>query len=163
MRKAILGATVVLVATAATIGAVASAASTQANTEHFAFIDTSTTAPEPVYSVIATGAFTDGGTAMLKSKDVLVLDLSAGTITLHTANKTAHLTKTQTATACMQTGTKDGGYTITQGTGAYRRITGSGHAAIDNVFVEKLVNGSCSSSFAAAQAIVTASGPVTLS
>ncbi len=38
-----------------------------------------------------------------------------------------------------------------------------GPLASDNVFVEKLVNRNCSGSFAAAQAIVAAGGPVTLS
>jgi len=159
MRK-LIPALAVAIAAAVPVVSIAAA---HTDTERFSLIDTSATAPNPAFSVIATGAFTDAGTATVPSKGVFVLHLSAGTITLHTEKKAAHNTKTQTATACMQTQTKHGGYTIAGGTGAYQGITGSGRAALVATFVEQARNGTCASSFTAVQAIVTASGPVTLS
>jgi hypothetical protein len=158
MRK-IVPALAVLIAAPVPSAAVATA---QARTEHFSFVDTSTTAPEPVYSVIATGAFTDGGTAAKEGKDILVLRLSVGTITFRTDNRAAGTDKTVTATTCIQTQAKHGSYRIVGGTGAYKGITGSGRSAIENTFVEALVHGACSNSFAAVQGVVIASGPVAL-
>lgn len=111
--------------------------------------------------MIATGAFTDGGTASMKGKGILMLHLSAGTI-IRSPKTGAHTDKTETATTCMQTQTKHGDYTIVGGTGAYKGITGSGHSAIDSTFVEPLVDSDCSNSFAAVQGVVIASGPITL-
>lgn len=155
MRKKLIPALVVAIAAAVPVVASATA---RTNTERFSFINTST---KPVYSVIARGAFIDGGTAT-KAKGDLVLHLSAGTITLHTSKPPAHTTTTTTATACLQTQTKHGAYTIVGGTGAYTGLTGSGRS--DNVatFVEQASNGTCANSFTAVQAVVTASGPVTL-
>jgi hypothetical protein len=158
MRK-IISIAAVLLATAIPTGRVAAA---QTQTERFSFIDTSTTAPKPVFSVIATGAFTDGGTATMTSKGVLDLTLSAGTITFRLGNDSGPSDKTETVTTCAQSQTKDGSYSIVGGTGAYKGITGSGHSTEDDTFVEPLIHGSCSNSFAAAQALVTASGPVLL-
>jgi len=156
------------VAVAATVTA-ATVATAGTGTEHYSFIDTSTAAvAHPVFSVIATGAFTDSGTAIQeskatnKSKGVLVLHLSQGTITFHTGRKPAGGTKAETATACIQTETKHGNWTIAGGTGAYKGITGTGRVALVATFVETVSKGTCASGFSAVQAIVTASGPVTL-
>ena len=158
MRKLIPALAVAIAAAAPAV----SIATAHTATEHFSLIDTSTN-PTPVFSVIATGAFTDAGSATVPTKGVFVLHLSAGTITLHTQKKAAQGTKTETATACIQTQTMHGGYTISGGTGAYKGITGSGRAALVATFVEQVSKGTCASSFTAVQAILTASGPVTLS
>jgi hypothetical protein len=159
MRKLTL--TIIAVCGAAAFAA-ASAATATTNTEHFTLITTSTTAGPPVYSVIATGAFIDGGTATHGSKGTLRLHLSNGTITLDGKKQHHRVTKTETATACMQTASTSITYTIAQGTGAYKGITGSGHATDKDAFIEQVVHGDCSPNFAAAQGIITASGPVSL-
>jgi hypothetical protein len=99
-------------------------------------------------------------TATLNSKGDLTLHLSAGTITFHTAKENKNVSKIQTATACSQTQSSASAYTIAGGTGAYQGISGSGRATLDNTFVEQVVNGDCSSAFAAVQSLITASGSV---
>jgi len=159
VRKLIL--IVAAVSGAATI-ATASAATGTTNTERFTLIATSTAAGPPVYSVIATGAFIDGGIAAHGRKGGLTLHLSSGTITLDRNKPHPQVTKTETATACMQTASSRFGYTIAQGTGAYKGISGSGHATDHDAFIEQVVQGDCSNKFAAVQGVITASGPVSL-
>lgn len=158
MGKIISIATTLFAATLAS----ASVATAQTQTERFSLIDTSVSAAEPVFSVIATGAFADGGTAEKEGKGTLVLKLSAGTVTLRTDDHVTSTNKSETATTCLQTQAKRGSYTLVGGTGAYKGITGSGHATDDNTFVEALVHGDCSNSFAAVQGVIIASGPVSL-
>jgi hypothetical protein len=159
MRKLTL--TVITVCAAAAFAA-ASAATASTKTEHFTLITTSTTARQPVYSVIATGAFIDGGIATHERKGGLTLHLSSGTIKLDRKKPHPQVTKTETATACMQTASSSFSYTIAQGTGAYRGISGSGRATDHDAFVEQLLHGGCSPNFAAAQGVITATGPVSL-
>jgi hypothetical protein len=159
MRKLTL--TVITVCGAAAFAA-ASAATPSTKTEHFTLITTSTTARQPTYSVIATGAFIDGGIATHERKGGLTLHLSSGTITLERNKPHPQVTKTETATACMQTASSSFSYTIAQGTGAYKGISGSGRATDHDAFVEQVVHGSCSTNFAAAQGVITAKGRVSL-
>ena len=159
MRKLTL--TVIAVSGAAAFSA-ASVATASTKTEHFTLITTSTIAGQPVYSVIATGAFIDGGTATHEGKGGLRLHLSSGTITLDGKRQHPRITKTETGTACMQTASTSISYTIAQGTGAYKGISGSGRATDNDTFVEQVVHGDCTSNFAAAQGIITASGAVSL-
>jgi hypothetical protein len=159
MRKLTL--TVITVCGAAAFAA-ASAATPSTKTEHFTLITTSTTASKPVYSVIATGAFIDGGIATHGPKGRLTLHLSSGTITLDRKKPHQQGAKTETASACMQTASSRFSYTIAQGTGAYKGISGSGRATDHDAFVEQVVHGSCSNKFAAAQGVITATGPVSL-
>ncbi len=93
---------------------------------------------------------------------MLTLHFSAGTITLKFGHNHKKPSKGQTATACIQTQTGSGAYTIAGGTGAYRGITGSGRARLHNTFVEDAANGHCSDAPAAVQSLITASGPVSL-
>lgn len=158
MRK--LTVTVISLCGAAAFAA-ASAASPSTKTEHLTLITTSTTA-RPVYSVIATGAFIDGGIATHERKGELTLHLSSGTISLTRTKPHPHVTKTQTATACMQTAHSTFSYTIVHGTGAYKGITGSGRATDHDALVEQVVRGNCSPNFAAAQGVITATGPMLL-
>ena len=166
MRKTIPTLAVLLAAAATaavpTASASAPVASLQAHTERFSFIDTSVHSPQPVFSVVATGAFTDGGTAAQKGSNGLVLKLSAGTITFRTATHVSRTSKSETVSVCVQTQAKHGSYTIVGGTGASRGITGSGHSVMGATFVERLVHGACANGFSAVQAVVTASGPVAL-
>lgn len=161
MRKLILTLTVIAVSGAAAIAAASNATATT-KTEHFTLITTSTTTGPPVYSVIATGAFIDGGTATHEGKGGLRLHLSSGTITLDGKKQHPRVTKTETATACMQTASTSISYTIAQGTGAYKGITGSGRATDEDAFVEQALHGGCSTNFDAAQGAITASGAVSL-
>lgn len=159
MRKLIL--TVITVCGAAAVAA-ASAATPSIKTERFALMTTSTVASKPVYSVIATGAFIDGGTATHGPKGQLTLHLSAGTITLGRKKPHQQITKTETRTACMQTASSRYSYTIVQGTGAYKGIRGSGRATDQGAIVERVAHGSCATHFAAAQGVITLTGPVSL-
>jgi hypothetical protein len=160
VRKLIL---IVIAVSGAAAIATASAATGTTKTERFRLIDTSPAAGPPVYSVIATGAFIAGGTATGgNGTGVLTLHLSSGTITLEGKKQHRHLTKTETATACMQSTSSSITYAIAQGTGAYKGISGSGHATDNDAFVEQVVHGACSNKFAAVQGVITASGPVSL-
>jgi hypothetical protein len=160
VRKLILSVTATaaaLLVPALVIAAVATASTT---TERFSLADAKASNGPPVWSVIATGHFIAGGTATQKRKGVLMLHFSAGTITLKIGNNHKKLSKDQTATACIQTQTGSGTYTIAAGTGAYRGIAGSGRATLHNTFVEDAANGHCSNAVAAVQSLITASGPV---
>jgi hypothetical protein len=162
VRKLILS--VAATATAFLVPALVIAAGATASntTERFSFADAKASLGPPVWSVIATGDFIAGGTATQKSKGVLRLQFSAGTITLKIANNHKKLSKGQTATACIQTQTGASTYTLAAGTGAYRGISGSGRATLHNTFVEDAANGHCSDAPAAVQSLITASGPVSL-
>jgi hypothetical protein len=157
MRKAIAAVIVSAAASAAALG-IASSAAASTSTEHFSLISVSTNESHIVYSVIATGRFTAGGTAAMTGKKV-TLRFQHGTITLNVTNR--HHTVTSYP-GCLQTEASSGTYTIAGGTGAYTGISGSGKAAVHVTFVENTVNGTCSDNPAAIQAIITASGPVSL-
>ena len=159
MRKLTL--TVITVCGAAAFAAT-SAATPSTKTERFTLITTSTAAKQPAYSVIATGAFIDGGIATHERTGGLMLHLSSGTITLAGHKPQPQVTKTETATACMQTSSSSFSYTIAEGTGAYKGISGSGRVTGHDAFVEQLAHGSCSANFAAAQGVMTATGTVSL-
>ena len=162
MRKLILSVTATVAAFLVPALAIAAGVTASTTTERFSLADATASDGPPVWSVIATGHFTAGGTATQKSKGVLTLHFSAGTITLKIAKNHKKLSKGQTATACIQTQTGSSTYTIAAGTGAYRGINGSGGATLHNTFVEDAANGHCSNAFAAIQSLVTASGPVSL-
>ncbi len=159
MRKLTL---VVLTVCSAAAFAAASAAAPSTKTEHFTLITTSTAARKPVYSVIAAGGFIDGGIATHGRKGRLTLHLSSGTITLGRNKPHPRITKTKTATACMQSVSSRFSYNITQGTGEYKGISGSGRATEHDALVDQVVHGSCSSNFAAAQGVIRLTGTVSL-
>lgn len=162
MRKLILAATTASAALAVAIAA--SAAGTRPSTEHFSLIDTSTNASHPVFSAIATGAFTAGGTATetKRPRREIIIRFPAGTITLTGQGGHPRINKIQTATACLQSKDVSVRYTIAGGTGAYTGISGSGHMTRRETFVEAASAGSCANTFLAIQATSTAQGPVTL-
>ena len=161
MRKAIAAAALSVAAGAAALGIATSAAAsagTGTGTEHFSLISVSTNKSHVVFSAIAAGRFTAGGTAVMTGK-VVTLRFPAGTITLNVTNQ--HRTITSYP-ACLQTEASSGTFAIASGTGAYNRISGSGKSTANITFVETMASGKCSDNTAAAQAIITASGLVSL-
>ena len=131
-------------------------------TERFRFI--STVAPTgTTYSAIATGAFTDGGTATIRGR-TSTLKLRSGTIrvTQKTARKPVLKANEKT---CYEHLSENGTYKIVGGTGKYNGIKGSGKFSLTLREIGPLVHGKCDLKTAkrvAAQAIITATGPVTL-
>jgi hypothetical protein len=161
MRKAILVVTVAA-ATAAVGISIAATASTTNKTEHFSLIDTSNTAQ--VFSVIATGAFTGGGTDDMRGSGPSTIRLAGGTIKLQ-----GHATeppKTNTnSTICLVTEHSAGTYTLLGGTGIYKGISGSGKYTQSASQVGPTPNGKCSFTSGnpvGSQQTITASGPVSL-
>jgi hypothetical protein len=161
MRKVIL----VITAAAATVAvgiSVTATASTTNRTEHFSFIDTSSTAQ--VFSVIATGAFTGGGTDHLNGSGASTVRLSGGTIKVQphfTATPNTHMN----TTTCLVIEHSSGTYTLSDGTGKYKGISGSGKFTQSARQVGPTPNGKCSftnGSPVASQQILDASGPVSL-
>jgi hypothetical protein len=132
-----------------------SSATASTRSEHFSLITTSTSATNHDFSAIATGAFADGGTALVNNGTV-TMRLSAGTLTLAlTANH-----QSTTGADCAHTKTIRGTYQITGGTGAYAAMQGSGNVVFTVTVVEANTNGTCSTAPIAAQGIVTAEGAV---
>lgn len=161
MRKTSLAVT-----TAAAVAAlgitVAATASGGTKTEHFSFMDTSNTSQ--VHSVIATGAFTGGGSILLKHSGASTMHLSDGTI-----NVTPHFTQApQTnvnTTICMVTEHSSGTYTLSHGTGIYKRISGSGKFTQSARQIGPTPHGKCSFTSGnpvASQQTLSANGPVSV-
>src|SRR5580704_3445734 len=136
----------------------ATPAAAAAGVEKFSLMDASTTQSNVVYSAIATGAFTDGGTAS-KVGAVLTLQLSKGSITLQIKSKHHGAIAEHD---CAQTQSSSGDYTITGGTGSYSNVTGAGSATVNVTLVEADSDGNCSSVPLAAQGTISASGHVSL-
>lgn len=161
MRKVILAVTVAAATTVVAISVVASAATTN-KTEHLSLIDTSTTAQ--TFSVIATGAFTAGGTYEMSGSGPSTIRLAGGTIKL--AGHVIVPPKTETnRTTCLITEHSSGTYTLAGGTGIYQGISGSGRYTQSARQVGPTNSGTCSFTSGnpvASQQIITASGPVSL-
>src|SRR5689334_6637196 len=95
--------------------------SKSSRTEHFTFM--STAAPTgDTFSVIATGAFTDGGTATLLTKRGK-LKLRNGTI--ETSSKPGQPVLHANTKTCYEHLSENGTYKILGGTGSYKGIRGS--------------------------------------
>ena len=158
MRRIILvGAAATVAASLAISGAAAAAPTTK--TEHFSFVSTAITGN--TFSAIATGAFTAGGTANLPSGKG-TLKFPGGTIKV--AAKAGHAKNNFNAKTCLGTSVQPGTFKIISGTGVYAGITGSGKYTASFTEVAPTVAGKCSTKGnpVAVQAIITASGPVTL-
>jgi hypothetical protein len=130
--------------------------------EHFTFMSTAVTADK--FNVIATGAFTAGGTATpLAANNTLKFPNGTITVTSKSKGKPVYTANTKT---CYETLSQKGTYTITAGTGAYKGITGTGKFNLSIREVGPVVNGECdlkTSKRVASQGLITAAGPVTLS
>jgi hypothetical protein len=158
MRRIIFAAAAAaMAASLATTGAAAAAPITK--TEHFSFISTSITGN--TFSAIATGAFTAGGTANLPSGKG-TLKFPGGTIKV--TNKAGRVKSSFDAKTCLATSVQPGTFKVISGTGAYAGITGSGKYTAHFTEVAPTVAGKCSTKGnpVAVQAIISASGPVTL-
>jgi hypothetical protein len=151
------GAAVAAAASLAISGAATAAPTTK--TEHFSFISTSITGDS--FSAIVTGAFTDGGTAVLPSGKGTV-KLSGGTIKV--TAKSGRAKSNFNAKTCLAVTVQPGTYKIVSATGKYAGITGSGKYVAKFTQVGAIVGGKCSmkANPVASQASIQASGPVTL-
>jgi hypothetical protein len=158
MRKMVLAGAAVAAATSLAISGAATAAPTT-KTEHFSFISTSAT--QSSFSAIATGAFTDGGTALLPSGKG-TLKLSGGTIKV--TAKAGRVKNNFDTKTCLGVSVQPGTYKIVSGTRSYAGISGSGKYVAKFTQVGAIVGGKCSmkANPVASQAIILASGPVTL-
>jgi len=166
VRKVILAgaALAAAVALASACGASATAAT---NTETFYGMSSA----GPGLSVIATGGFTAGGNAVVTSGKHAkeVLHFANGTFTLvivPPGSKHQNLN----LTTCLYTKTQSGHYRLTDGTGAYKGISGSGKISASLRAAYPLVKGKCPSNDQpdgngnpeAIQFVETATGPVSL-
>jgi hypothetical protein len=115
----------------------ASATTGHPRTERFAIVSVS----DPSTStVIATGVFTAGGTDDSgASADHLAFPDGKLTLNHHGTHKTSVNART-----CMITTTGSGTYTLADGTGAYKGISGSGHYTFRvHVVLARTTSGSC--------------------
>jgi hypothetical protein len=144
---------------AAILAALTATASASAATERFSFMGT---VSDGSYSVIATGAFTDGGIARVRNGHG-TLWLRDGTITLKTRHRKpkVHIDET----SCVGEVTESGTYKLVGGTGAYKGIRGSGTLEGHYTAVGRKKDGVCSRTTdpAAAQLTLIGRGPITLS
>jgi len=165
MRKVIVTAT----ATAAAALAVANIAAATSTTKTETFTAVTTNPGSGVASLIATGAFTAGGTLLTDGKRKQTFRFADGkfTVVQGTAG-TKH--QSLNLASCLYTKTGSGAYTLTDGTGAYQGISGSGKNSFTLRAVYPLVKGKCPSSDqpgssgtpTAIQFTETGSGPVSL-
>lgn len=174
VRKVILAGAALAVA-AALVSACGASATAATNTETFSAI---TTNPgSGVASVIATGDFTAGGNAVITSAPHAkeTFHFANGTFTLVICNSAVCRAKgfkhqNLNLTTCLYTKTNFGHYTLTDGTGAYKGISGSGKISASLRAAYPLVKGKCPSNDKpggngnpeAIQFVETASGPVSL-
>jgi hypothetical protein len=167
MRKVTVIATATAAAAALAVANLAAATSTT-KTETFTAI---TTNPgSGVASLIATGGFTAGGTDVIDKKHMETFHFANGKFTL-VIGKPGSKHVSLNPTTCLYTKTGSGTYTLTDGTGAYQGISGSGKISFTLRAVYALVKGKCPSSDqpganvstqTAIQYIQTARGPVSL-
>jgi hypothetical protein len=166
MRKLILAVTTTVAVVAPVVILTASATATT-GTETFTAI---TTNPgSGVASMIATGGFTAGGTVLV-AKHAETVRFPGGKFKVVLGGPGSKHVSLNPAT-CLYTKTGSGRYTIADGTGAYKGISGSGKISFSLRAVYALVNGKCPSSDqpganvstqTAIQFTETASGPVSL-
>lgn len=147
--------------TTITAASASPARSSRQGTEHLVLMDTSTRSL--VFSVLATGVFTDGGTINADTAgNQARIRLGSGTIELRTRDGSAryHFSRA----TCLQTLTGRGTYTLSHGTGRYAGIRGSGKFTTSRRSVlRRRPDGTCARSRPlAAQSIVTLHGPVTI-
>jgi hypothetical protein len=138
----------------------ASASPTARQTEHFQIISTAATARR--LSVIATGEFTAGGTAIGgKLTDKLVF--AGGTLTIK--YRSTHFTANFDRRTCLFIETQRGTYRLVDGTGKFAGISGSGRWALGLLGVFTRSKGECVhlSAPPTFQAITTAHGPISAS
>jgi hypothetical protein len=140
MRKTIAA----LIGTAATAtmisGAGLAAASTRpaspavSGTEHFYLMTTQPTASK--YSVIATGVFTAGGVDVSGNTTDKV-DLPGGTFKIHHGGPVHVVKEKLNRKTCLADFEGTASFTVANGTGAYKGISGSGKAVISELEIAR--------------------------
>ena len=143
--------------------AAASASPAVSGAEHLQIIKISATAPTS--SVVATGAFTAGGTIAggNGSNGTGTVTLPGGTFKI--THHTAHAKGSVNPRTCLFTVTGNGTYKLGRGTGKYAGITGSGKFALRIVAVDtRDSTGKCTMTKlpAAYQQILTLQGKASL-
>jgi hypothetical protein len=159
-RTRLTGVAAATVAAVALAGGAAASGAGVSGTEHFTFV---TTGSSNHFSAILTGAFDDGGTAILPGQGRGTIKLQQGTIYAHPTSKSKPQ-MTFNRKDCFSTYRQSGTVVVTGGTGAYAGITGHGTYTSAGEFVGPIVNGRCDTSNSA-KAVATQfeiSGTLTL-
>ncbi len=143
-RITIVGAAAVAMIASGTGLAVASASTVQrsatSGTEHFSLMTTQPSASK--YTIIATGLFTAGGTD-IAGANVDLVKLPTGTFKIN-HNFPFHVLKEQlNRQSCLMEFAGTSKFTIEDGTGAYKGISGSGKALISGVGIAGRSKGQC--------------------
>jgi hypothetical protein len=162
LNKRLLGAAGALVAAAslAVTGLTVASAHPSAvpGTEHFQIMVSSAGATP---AVIAHGVFTDYGVTHPGAKvDTFVLQRGS----FHLAHKVTSVTHHFNPVTCLDQLSQTGTYAVSNGTGKYTGISGSGRFSFNVLAIAPRVSGKCSTTAPAValQLIIKASGPVSL-
>lgn len=140
---------VVLASTVAAAGIIAgslatasasSATPAAAGTEHFSLMTTQPSASK--YVIIASGAFTAGGTDVSGNK-VDTAKFANGTFQIDHGTKVKILKESVNPTTCLAEFVATAKFTLRKGTGAYKGISGSGTATIKDLEIAKSSGGKC--------------------
>jgi hypothetical protein len=164
MRKIITSAAAAAAAVALLGGTGIAAASSHAaavKTETFQLMSTSTTSNKS--SMIAYGAFTAAGVDVSGAHNTDTITFPNGTLTL--VHKKTGLKQHFDPTTCLFTGTETATYTLGNGTGAYKGVTGSGKATANLLGIAARNSaGKCSMAKAplAFHTVINGSGPITV-
>ena len=158
----------VLAAVALFASGLTNAALARSGTERFSLIDTST-ASHPSFSVIATGMITAGGTAAEKKTPVKEFDPSVPGWHDHADPEGKHRRAGPLGPpryrpplpACRPT-TPPRTTRSRAGQACSKESNGSGTTTRSETFVEAASSGNCANNFLAIQAVISASGPVSL-
>ena len=143
-RITIVGAAAVAMIASGTGLAVASTTTVQrsgaSGTEHFSLMTTQPSASK--YTVIATGLFTAGGVD-LSGNTVDTVKLSGGGFKIN-HNFPLHILKEQlNRQSCLMEFAGTSKFTVEDGTGAYKKISGSGKALISGIGIARRSKGQC--------------------
>ena len=160
-RKLVVLASTALAAAAALSGAGLANASAQSATatatESFQILQTSATSHE--FSLIATGEFTAVGTFDSSTGTSGTITLPGGTLQLTgVAGSPSQFFNTKT---CLLVFYQDGTYTLSDGTGAYADVTGSGTSKVKILGITTNSGGVCTHTFTSFQEVITGRGPIT--
>jgi hypothetical protein len=108
------------------------AAPSASGTEHLYLMTTQPSASR--YSIIATGVFTAGGTDISGSKTDTA-SVNGGTFKVHHPGNVHIIKQEVNAKTCLGQFEATAGFTLGGGTGAYRKLAGSGKALISELAI----------------------------
>jgi hypothetical protein len=126
-------------------------------TEHFQILQTSATSHE--FTLIATGEFTAVGTFESSTGTSGTVTLPGGTLKI--TGVTGSPSQFFNTKTCLLVFYQDGSYTLSDGTGAYADVTGSGTSKVKVLGITTTSGGVCTHTFTAFQEVITGSGPIT--